>query len=102
MGGGVINLLERTQVIVVLGFGNERGYEEIHNVHLSKVANIPTIIDFVGKMSKVASEEAKWKERAIEAMACLIQYLGLIKFWAVNFQTMESYTLWWNEKFLEK
>jgi serine/threonine protein kinase len=96
MGGGVVNLLERTQVIAVLGFGNEGGYEEIRNVHFSKVANIPTIVDFVGKMSKVASEEAKRKERAVEAMACLIQYLGLIKFWIVNFQTMQAYTLWWN------
>jgi serine/threonine protein kinase len=32
----------------------------------------------------------------VEALACLIENLRLIKFWAVNFQTMEAYTLWWN------
>jgi hypothetical protein len=49
-------------VIVVPGFGNEGDYGEICKVCLSRVANIPTIVDFVGKISKAASEEAKQKE----------------------------------------
>jgi serine/threonine protein kinase len=47
-------------------------------------------------MSKVASEEAKQKEQVVEVMAGPIEYPKLIKFWAVNSQTMEAYTLWWN------
>ena len=32
----------------------------------------------------------------MEALACLIEYVGLIKFWTVNSKMMEVYTLWWN------
>jgi hypothetical protein len=60
------------------------------------VVNIPTIIDFAGKKSKATSEGAKRKERAVEALACPIEHVGLIKFWAMNSKTMEAYTLWWN------
>jgi hypothetical protein len=60
------------------------------------VVNIPIVIDFVGKLSKATSKGAKRKERAVEALACPIEHVGLIKFWAVNSKTMEAYTLWWN------
>jgi serine/threonine protein kinase len=60
------------------------------------VVNIPTVIDFAGKKSKATSEGAKRKERAVEALACPIEHVGLIKFWVVNSKTMEAYTLWWN------
>jgi hypothetical protein len=60
------------------------------------MANISTIVDFAGEMSKAASKEAKQKERLMEAMACSIEHIGLITFWAVNSQIMEAYTLWWN------
>jgi serine/threonine protein kinase len=84
------------KVMAVPRFGNEGDYGEIRKVRISRVANIPTVVDFVGKMSKVMSEEAKRKEQAVEAMAWLIEHPRLIKFWAVNSQTMEAYTLWWN------
>jgi serine/threonine protein kinase len=32
----------------------------------------------------------------VEALACPIEHVGLIKFWAMNSKTMEAYTLWWN------
>jgi serine/threonine protein kinase len=96
MGGGLVYLLETAEVIVVPGFGNEGGYGEIRKVQILRVVNIPTIIDFAGKMSKATSEEAKQKERAVEALACPIEHAGLIKFWAFNSGTMEVYTLWWN------
>jgi hypothetical protein len=96
MGGGVVYLPEMTKVIAVLGFGNEGSYGEIRKVQISRVVNIPTVIDFVGKKSKATSKGAKRKERAVEALACPIEHVGLIKFWAVNSKTMEAYTLWWN------
>jgi hypothetical protein len=81
-------------VIAVPGFGNEGGYGEFRKVRISKVVNIPTVIDFVGKMSKATLEGAKRKDRAVEALACPIKHIGLIKFWAVNSKMMEAYTLW--------
>jgi prephenate dehydrogenase len=60
------------------------------------VVNIPTVIDFSGKMSKATSEQAKRKECAVVALACPIEHARLIKFWAVNSRTMEAYTLWWD------
>jgi serine/threonine protein kinase len=47
-------------------------------------------------MSKATSEEAKRKERVVEALACPIEHTRLIKFWTINSQMMEAYTLWWN------
>jgi hypothetical protein len=88
MGRGLVYLPETTEVIAVTGFGNEGGYGEIRKVRISRVVNIPTVIDFAGKMSKATSEEAKQKEHVVEALACLIKHAGLIKFWAVNSRTM--------------
>jgi hypothetical protein len=59
MGGGVVYLSKTAKVIVVLGFGNEGGYGEIRKVQISRVANIPTIIDFARKMSMTAKEVDK-------------------------------------------
>jgi hypothetical protein len=46
--------------------------------------------------NKAASEKAKQKKQAVDAMACMIEHARLIKFWAVNSQIMEAFTLWWN------
>jgi hypothetical protein len=100
MGGGVVWLLEKAQVLGIPGFGNEGGYGEICKVRISRMTNIPTIVNFDVKMSKAASKKAKQVERSVEALACLIKHPRLIKFWVVNFQTMEVYTLWWNGKSL--
>jgi hypothetical protein len=59
MGEGLVYLLEMAQVIAVLGFGNESGYGEVYKVRISRMANIPTIIDFGKKMSKSAKEVDK-------------------------------------------
>jgi hypothetical protein len=96
MGGGLVYLLETTKVIASPGFGNEGGYGEIRKDRISRVVNISTIDDFVGKVSKATTEEAKQKEWVVEALACPIEHTWLITFWAVNSQTKEAYTLWWN------
>ena len=59
MDGGLVYLLETAEVIAVQGFGNEGGYGEIPKVQISRMVNIPIVIDFAGKMSKTASKEAK-------------------------------------------
>jgi hypothetical protein len=93
MGGGMVCLPKTAEVIAVPGFGNEGGYGEICKVRILRVKNIPIVINFVGKMSKATSEEAKQKERAVEALACPIEHAGLIKFWVVNSRRMEVDTL---------
>jgi hypothetical protein len=50
-------------VLEVLGFRNEGGYGVIYKVLISRMANIPTIVDFARKMSKAASRKAKQEER---------------------------------------
>jgi hypothetical protein len=59
MGGGIVYLPKKALVVAVLGFGNEGGYGEIHKVCISRVASIPTIVDFAGKMSKAVNEVDK-------------------------------------------
>jgi hypothetical protein len=62
MGRGVVWLPEKAQVLGVLGVpgvGNEDGYGEICKVCISRMANIPTIVDFAGKIFKAALEKSK-------------------------------------------
>jgi hypothetical protein len=80
MDGGLVYLSKTAEVIAVPGLRNEGGYGKIHKVRISRVVNISTVIDFAKKMSKATLEEAKRKEQAVEALACLIDFAGLIKF----------------------
>jgi hypothetical protein len=80
MGRRIVYLPKKALVVAVLGFGNEGGYGEICKVCISRVASIPTIVDFAGKMSKAVNEVDKRVERAKEAMTCPIEHPGLIKF----------------------
>jgi hypothetical protein len=59
--------------------------------------NIPSDIDFVGKLPKATDDFAQMDERSLEALACLVSHAGVIKFWALHPNTMEAYLLWWNE-----
>ena len=79
MGGGVVYLPETAEVIAVPRFGNEGGFGKIRKVQISRVVNIPIVIDFAGKNSKATSEEAKRKGCVVEALACPIEHVGLIK-----------------------
>ena len=96
MGRGVVYLSEMTKVIAVLRFGNDGGYGKIRKVHISRMVNSPTKVDFARKIFNAASEKAKQKKQVVDAMACMIEYARLIKFWATNSQIIEAYTLWWN------
>ena len=58
MGGGLVYLPETAEVIAVVGFGDAGSYGEISKVQISRVVNIPTIIDFADKMFEAMLEEA--------------------------------------------
>jgi hypothetical protein len=63
--------------------------------------NVPSNIDFVGKQPKAKDEFEKKNEQSLEALACPISHVGVIKFWALNSNTIEAYTLWWNGRSLK-
>jgi hypothetical protein len=76
--------------------------EKSCKVYISRMTKIPTIFYFAGKNSMIATKKAKQVEQLIEALACPISHLGVIKFWTSFFRTMEAYTLWWNGGFVKK
>jgi serine/threonine protein kinase len=75
---------------------NESVYGEIGKVCISRMANIHSIVDFARLKSKTASKKANQNKRSVKALACPIEHPGVIKFWTINSQRMEAYTLWWN------
>jgi hypothetical protein len=76
MGGNVVYLPETAKVIAVPGFGIEGSYGKIRKFRISRVVNISTVIDFVKKMSKATSEEAKRKERRWKLWHARLNTLG--------------------------
>jgi hypothetical protein len=80
MGRGLVYLPKRAHVIAVSRFDNDDGYGEIRKVRISRMANIPTIVNFARNISKAAKEVNKRHEQAVEALACPIEHPGLIKF----------------------
>jgi hypothetical protein len=93
MGGGVVWIPEMAQVLGVPRFRDKGGYGKIPKVCISRMTNIRTIVDFARKKSKAASKKDKQREQLVEALACPISHLGMIKFWAIHSQTIEAYTL---------
>jgi hypothetical protein len=63
MNKGVMWVPEEVKVMRESGFNNEGGYEEICKVCISRMMNTPTIVDFAGKKSKVATKKDKQVER---------------------------------------
>ena len=96
MGGGVVWLPSHAKVIEIPGDRVEGGYAKIRRVRIARMENIPSDIDFAGKMPKANNDLDQRKERSMEALACSISHPGVIKFWALHPNTMEAYTLWWN------
>jgi hypothetical protein len=96
MGWGVVWLPPHAKVIKIPGDRMEGGYAKIRWVRISRMENIPSDIDFAGKMLKANDDFAQRDEQSLEALACPISHAGVIKFWALHPNTMEAYTLWWN------
>jgi hypothetical protein len=96
MGGGVVWLPFHTKVMEIPGNRVEGGYVKVRRVRISRMENIPSDIDFAGKLPKVNDDFDQRNERLLEALACPVLHAGVIKFWALHPNTMEAYTLWWN------
>jgi hypothetical protein len=96
MDGGLVWLPPKAKVIEIPRDKLEGRYSKVRQVQITMTENIPSNIDFFGKNSKAQDEYEKKKEWLLEALACPILYLGMIKFWALHPTTMEVYTLWWN------
>ncbi len=57
----------------------------------------------MGKTSKTNDKWEVCKQRSVEALAiCLCEHLGVIKLLAIQIETMEAYTLWWNGRTIKK
>jgi hypothetical protein len=94
MGWGVVWLPPHAKVIEILGDRVEGGYAKIRRVRISRMENIPSDIDFVGKLPKANKDFDQKNERSMEALACPVSHVGVIKFWALHPNTMEAYMLW--------
>ena len=89
-------LLEKVKIVEMLGDRAEGGYKEVQRVRIAKLTGIPTNCDFAAKKSKTATPLLQRQAQCMEACVNPIQHPGMIKFWAVHYKTMKSYTLWWN------
>jgi hypothetical protein len=96
MGGRVVWLSKHAKVIDIPGARVEGGDAKVRRVLLARMENVPSDIDFAGKLPKASKEFDKRNERSLEALVCPISHTGVIKFWALHPKTMEAYTLWWN------
>ena len=52
--------------------------------------------DFAGKLPNANKEFDKRNKWSLEALACPILHISVIKFWALHPKTIEAYMLWWN------
>jgi hypothetical protein len=52
--------------------------------------NIPSDIDFAGKLPKANDDFAQMNEQSLEALVCPISHAGVIEFWALHPNTMEA------------
>jgi serine/threonine protein kinase len=96
MGGGVVWLPLHAKVIEIPRDRVDGGYAKIRRVRISRMENIPSDIDFAGKLPKANEDFDQMKERSMETLACPVSHVGVIKFWALHPNTMEAYMLWWN------
>jgi serine/threonine protein kinase len=88
------------KVIEIPGDRVEGGYTKVRRVRISRMENIPSDIDFAGKLPKATNEFAQRDEWSLKALTCPVSHIGVIKFWALHPNTMEAYTLWWNGGYL--
>jgi hypothetical protein len=96
MGREVVWLPSHTKVMEIPGDRVEGRYAKVRWVRISRMENIPSDIDFVGKLPKATDDFAQRDEQSLEALTCPVSHAGVIKFWALHPNTMEAYTLWWN------
>ena len=73
----------------------EGGYVSCKWWKLMKVEAISPCIKFAGKTMKLKDNLEYRKLQSTEALACLVDHLGIIKVMYLDRRTYESFTLWW-------
>ena len=68
----------------------------VRRVCIQDASFIPPWIEFAGKTMKAKNNLDNREKRSIEALACPVDHLGIIKLLYLNRNTYESYCLWWN------
>ena len=71
-------------------------YRVVQRMIIRGASFIPDWIEFVGKTMKAKDSSENRKECSVEALACPVNHLGVIKIQYLNMRTYESYSLWWN------
>jgi hypothetical protein len=94
IGGRVVWLPLSAKVMKILGERVEGGYAKVRRVRIPRMESVPSDIDFVGKLPKAKDDFAQRNERSLEALACPISHVGMIKFWVLHPNTIEASMLW--------
>jgi len=68
----------------------------VHKLWIERFNYIPNMIELVRKTPKMDDKWKARKQRLVEALTCMCEHLGVIKFLAIHIENMEAYTLWWN------
>jgi hypothetical protein len=90
MGWRVVWLPPHAKVMEIPGNSVEGGYAKVRQVRILRMETIPSDIDFAGKLRKANDDFAQKNKRSLEALACPISHVGVIKFWALHPNTMEA------------
>jgi hypothetical protein len=96
MGGGVVWLPPHAKVMEIPGDRVEGRYAKVRWIQISRTENIPSNVDFAGKLPKANDDFDQRTERSLEALAYPISHTEVIKFCILHPNTMEAYMLWWN------
>jgi len=84
--------------VVALGaYDRQGGYGKVHQVRIEGMDKIPQYVKFARKLFKALSKLEARVQHSVEALVCSLSHLSIIKFLAINAQTMEAYSLWWND-----
>ena len=93
---GVTWLPQNVEIIPMDHQTFQGSYGVVRRVIIRGASFIPDWIKFAGKTMNAKDSLENRKERSVEALACLVDHLGVIKIQYLNMQTYKSYSLWWN------
>jgi hypothetical protein len=86
-----------TNVLPLLSGNNQSGYGVVCKVQIERFNCIPNTIELVGKTPKTNNKPKTCKQRLVKVLAYPCKYSSVIKFLNIHLETMEAYTLWWND-----
>ena len=90
---GVTWLPQNVKIIPMDHQTFQRLYGVVRRVIIRGASFILDWIEFVGKTMKAKDSLENHKERSVEALACAMDHLGVIKIQYLNMRTYESYSL---------